>query len=410
MYVNVHVTVHDLEKLMDVFRSALVKEYHKETGILFENNVLKMKLYFEKTPPQETIYSFCECGNVTYLEYNYSGNENYDNSKQEDSSKEEIKSEPTSDEKEEKLAKKSDEGGSNNSPLNTPTTSKGKKYVAKEKAINIPKFEEIAKTTNSKSDFLNGVISFLEVPSDLQAAFLQIIEIYPELEKITWENILAALEKKEVAFNSYNRRVICDCVTKKLNLRFINVIASINRILSEHKGNSPAGVENTNDSEKEGEEKNSKNPVSDNEKQEITREVLLNCMPKLSESTHIQDIDAIEDVLKTLKEDTESSFNVKIVKVVMILTGKCMPNAYMKEELNQLISFTTNAVETLQNEVHCYLKPETITEDKVEQNFFRMQILKLSTIANNLAKLYNPNFDGRITAKDFLSDLKDFLQ
>ena len=35
MYVNVHVTVHDLEKLMDVFRSALVKEYHKETGILF---------------------------------------------------------------------------------------------------------------------------------------------------------------------------------------------------------------------------------------------------------------------------------------------------------------------------------------------------------------------------------------
>ena len=56
-------------------------------------------------------------------------------------------------------------------------------------------------------------------------------------------------------------------------------------------------------------------------------------MPKLSESTHIQDIDAIEDVLKTLKEDTESSFNVKIVKVVMILTGKCMPNAYMKEEL-----------------------------------------------------------------------------
>lgn len=133
-------------------------------------------------------------------------------------------------------------------------------------------------------------------------------------------------------------------------------------------------------------------------------------MPKLSESTHIQDIDAIEDVLKTLKEDTESSFNVKIVKVVMILTGKCMPNAYMKEELNQLISFTTKAVETLQNEVHCYLKPETITEDKVEQNFFRMQILKLSTIANNLAKLYNPNFDGRITAKDFLSDLKDFLQ
>lgn len=105
MYVNVHVTVHDLEKLMDVFRSALVKEYHKETGILFENNVLKMKLYFEKTPPQETIYSFCECGNVTYLEYNYSGNEDYDNSKQEDSSKEEIKSEPTSDEKEEKLAK-----------------------------------------------------------------------------------------------------------------------------------------------------------------------------------------------------------------------------------------------------------------------------------------------------------------
>ena len=149
-----------------------------------------------------------------------------------------------------KLAKKSDEGGSNNSPLNTPATSKGKKYICKkEKAINIPKFEEIAKTTNSKSDFLNGVISFFRSSKRSSGSFSSDHRNLSRVRKNNLGKYLSSIREK-VAFNSYNRRVICDCVTKKLNLRFINVIASINRILSEHKGNSPAGVENTNDSEK----------------------------------------------------------------------------------------------------------------------------------------------------------------
>lgn len=451
MYVNVHVTVHDFEKLMDVFRSALVKEYHKETGILFENNVLKMKLYFEKTPPQETIYNFCECGNVTYLEYNYSCNEDHGNSKQEDSNKEEIKSEPMSDEKRESPIEGSDKGKSNDSPPNTPATSQSKKYTAKEKALNIPELEEIARTANSKSDFLTGIISFLEIPSDLQAAFLQIIEVYPELEKITWENILAALEKKEVSFNSYNRRVICDCVTKKLNLRFINVIASINRILSEHKGNSPAGVENTSNIEKEGEKKNSEEPVSGDEKQDAKmgeetpekpvadgekqdaeregetpaepasddekqdeneeRKALFKCMPKFVESDHSLHVNAIEHMLEDLKsENSEEPLKTKVEKATIILASKCMPTALDEQKLIELVNFTSNAMETIDNESYTYLKPETVIDDKLAQNILRMQILTWTTIANSLAKYYDPNFAGRLTAAEFLSDLKEFLQ
>lgn len=413
MYVNVHVTVHDFEKLMDVFRSALVKEYHKETGILFENNVLKMKLYFEKTPPQETIYNFCECGNVTYLEYNYPCNEDHGNSKQEDSNKEEIKSEPMSDEKGESPIEESDKSKSNDYPPKTPRTSQGKKYTAKEKALNIPELEEIAQTANSKSDFLNGIISFLEIPSDLQAAFLQIIEIYPELEKITWENILAALEKKEVAFNSYNRRIICDCVTKKLNLRFINVIASINRILSEHKGNSPTGVENTSNVEKEGEKKNSEEPVSGDEKQDENeeRKALFKCMPKFVESDHSLHVNAIEHMLEDLKsENSEEPLKTKVEKATIILASKCMPTALDDQKLIELVEFTSNAMETIDNESYTYLKPESVVDDKMAQNLLRMQILSWTTIANNLAKYYDPNFSGRLTAAEFLSDLKEFLQ
>ncbi len=413
MYVNVHVTVHDFEKLMDVFRSALVKEYHKETGILFENNVLKMKLSFEKTPPQETIYNFCECGNVTYLEYNYPCNEDHGNSKQEDSNKEEIKSEPMSDEKGKSPIEESDKSKSNGSPPKTPRRSQGKKYTAKEKALNIPELEEIAQTANSKSDFLNGIISFLEIPSDLQAAFLQIIEIYPELEKITWENILAALEKKEVAFNSYNRRIICDCVTKKLNLRFINVIASINRILSEHKGNSPAGVENTSNVEKEGEKKNSEEPVSGDEKQDENeeRKALFKCMPKFVESDHSLHVNTIEHMLEDLKsENSEEPLKTKVEKATIILASKCMPTALDDQKLIELVGFTSNAMETIDNESYTYLKPESVVDDKMAQNLLRMQILSWTTIANNLAKYYDPNFSGRLTAAEFLSDLKEFLQ
>lgn len=446
MYVNVHVRVFDHEKLVELFRSVLVKEFHPKTGILYENEVLKLKLFFEKDPAQESIYAFCECGNIIYLEYNYSEDITKKNAAQfkttagNNAPSANITTEnaaqfkttassntPSADQIEEKIS--ADEEGK------VPK----KKYVPKERAVNIPEFEEIAKTSNSKSDFLNGIMSFLEVPSELQNAFLQIIGIYPSLEKVTWENILAALQTKEVDFNSYHRRVLCELATKKLNLRFINVIASIVRILSEHEaGINPQSQKNVDDSKNQpeelvagcenqpeepvagcenqpeepvaGDENQPENPAAEDVKQETEREVLLNCMPKLSESAHIQDINAIEDVLRELKEDTESSFYVKIVKVIMILTGKCMPTAYTKDEMNKLIAFTSNALETLQNEVHCYLKPETITEDKLEQNFFRMQILKWSTIANNLAKLYDPSFDGKITARDFLSDLKEFLQ
>lgn len=441
MYVNVHVIVHDTEKLMDVFRSALVKEFHKDTGILFENNILKMKLFFEETPPQETIYAFCDCGNISYLKYNYSDTEDHDTSQPETSNGEELKSKPTSGE-----AEKSDTGKAKNSPLETPATKKSKKYAAKEKAVSIPEFEEISRTANSKSDFLNGIMSILEVPSELQNAFLQIVAIYPELDKVTWDSILAALSEKGVAFNSYNRRVLCDLTTKKLNLRFINVIASINRILSEHEDKNTddtskkkqedeiegenvsqqsASDEKKHDEEFEGESseqsetsekkqdeesegRSPDQPEVEKENQGEEREILFKCMPKFVESEHAQHVNSIEQMLKELK--SEDSFDVRLEKATIILASKCMPVIPKEKSLADLLLFTSNAMRTVGNENHTYLRPETVTDDKLEQNLIRMQILTWTTIANNLAKFYDPNFTGKITSADFLSDLKELLQ
>lgn len=424
MYVNVHVNVCDPEKLIELFRAVLVKEFHPKTGILFENKVLKLKLFFEKDPAQESIYAFCECGNITYLEYNYSEEDNARKTQA-------IQPNPAT------SINQSSQSKSNNEPdvvahsdkdRNAKNTCK-KKYTAKEKAVTIPEFDEISRRSNSKSDFLNGILSFLEVPDELQNVFLQIVGIYPTLDKVTWNSIIAILSEKEVAFNSYHRRVLCELTTKKLNLRFINVIASINRILSEHTGDDSRDTNNHND-EKQNEAEASGNtidsgekqqneddkgeapeePVTADEKQNEEREVIFKCMPKLVESEHTQDINAIEDTLKELKLNKEDSFDEKVVRATMTLTAKCMPNSYKQQELNGLIAFTLKALETIGNEFHCHMKPETITDDKIEQNQIRMQILKWTTIANNLAKGYNPDFAGRITATDFLSDLKDFLQ
>lgn len=417
MYVNVHVNVCDPEKLIELFRAVLVKEFHPKTGILFENKVLKLKLFFEKDPAQESIYAFCECGNITYLEYNYS---------EEDTARktQAVQPNPATD-----IINQSSSSESKSEPdAATAKKSVKKKYTAKEKAVAIPEFDEISRTSNSKSDFLNGIMSFLEVPNELQNVFLQIIGIYPTLDKVTWDSIIAVLSEKEVAFNSYNRRVLCELATKKLNLRFINVIASINRILSEHTEDESRDTNNHNDA-KQDEAEVSKNPIDNgekqaedvkgeapeepvtaDEKQNEEREVLFKCMPKLVESEHTKDIDAIEDMLKTLKSNKEDSFNEKVIRATMILTAKCMPNSYNQQELNALTAFTLKALESIGNEFHCHMKPETITSDKLEQNQIRMQILKWTTIANNLAKSYDPDFADRITAADFLSDLRDFLQ
>ena len=412
MYVHVHVTVHDLEKLMDVFRSALVKEYNEKTGILFENNILKMKLYFENTPPQDTIYSFCECGNITYLEYNYQDNEAYCNNNSENSSKEIL---TNAGKNEEENSEKADGEIPNNSP---PTASIKGKYVAKEKSRNIPAFTEIAEKSNSKSEFLDGIISFLEVPCELHEAFIQIVEIYPELNKATWENILATLDAKEVPFNSYNRRVLCDLATKKLHLRFINVIASINHILSEHNYNNHMDIGNA-DEKGEAEQITdvTENPENGDQKdtKELTqvstekRQVIFECMPPITESLYTEHVKGIEDMLKAIV-DSEDNFDLRVEKATITLVSKCLSPVPNEKAIAELIHFTLKAINTMEYENYNYLKPETITDDKLVQNIIRMQVLTWSTIANNLAKYYDSDFSGKITSTKFLSDLKKFLQ
>lgn len=396
MYVHVTVMVHDFEKLMDVFRSALVKEYHKDTSLLFENNLLKMKLHFDETPPQETIYSFCECGNVTYLEYNYIDNKDHGTSNQlESGGKEE------SDKVGEVPAKKSDE-------VEKPVASKAK-------AIQIPEFEEIAKNSNSKMEFLEGIVSFLEIPEDIQCAFLQIIGIYPELNKATWDNILAALDKKGVTFNTYHRRKLCDCVTKKLNLRFVSAIGCISNIIVEH-NKSALGADNTpkaNDEEAQPEktqpeeEATSNNTKQPEDSSADENQTLFKCMPKLVESPHTEHVKSIEQLLKSIDPEKEAAEKLNVATA--ILASKCLPKAPDVKEVAELSIFASNAMKTLDNQNHCYFKPETIVDDKLAQNTIRMQILKWSTITNNLAKYYDPNFSGKITAAEFLADLKELL-
>ena len=403
MYVNVHVTVHDFEKLMEVFRSALVKEYHKETGILFENNVLKMKLHFDKTPPQETIYSFCDCGNVTYLEYNYSDSEDHDRSNQLESGKAGNVPESKPDE------------------VEAPAIKKTKKQATSQ----IPEFEEIAKNSNSKLEFLEGLVSFLEIPKDLENAFLQIVRICPELKKVTWDNLLVALEENGVAFNSYHRRILCDCVTKKLNIRFISALTCINSIIVEH-GKTALGANNTSEeAEKVGDKKaangeevplekvtaDSKNTSGEEAQPEEhpvnDKQTLFKCMPQFVESPHAEHVSAIEQLIKSIAPDKEAAEKLAIATV--ILASKCLPKAPNDNEVAELSNFAFRAMKTLGNENHSYFKPETVVEDKVAQNTIRMQILKWSTITNNLAKYYDPNFSGKITAAEFLANLKELL-
>lgn len=403
MYVNVEIEVTNSDKINEVLRSIFTNQ---QSGVLYEKNVLKIRLFYKEDSVQAAIQSICECGTITYLEYNYS-NQNID------SSEEEIKKEViTSSQSTENTEKK------------TPHEEKAATSPQKSEANNvivIPELEKLSENVSSADEYINKVADFLGIPDGQKPIFAGLVAIYPEVKKngkATWENLSNALENHGIRCNSYEKKLMINAVTEKLNIKFLKVVAMISDVLGKINFDNSKATESEQEAQnsKEAEnsdstEKNQKPQDTQKEPQKETdtrrnQEKLFPCMPdKIAGEGENEELVKLEEQLCSI--DKTVPMKEKIKQAITILIGQQRLSFKIENDrLEGFIRFTQRALSTesvtFDNDI---VNPENLPENAV-----RIYILYWSTIARDISKMYDPNIEESIKAIDFLENLREVLK
>lgn len=418
MYVNVHVKVKDYEKLKKLFLSALVTEFDPKTGVHYESGNLKLKLYFEeKSHPKESIRAFCECGEILYLDYNYPSDE---------FSEESIKNNssvivPSLDES----SKAASEDSSN---MQTATTSATTDKVAQKNSdkrpmlVEIPELEAMSKDASSVDEYLKKVATFLEIPEKQQTAFQELVKIYPQLSKPTWEHILPALAEKGIKCNTYDKKLMIDAVTAKVGFPFLKVVRTVINTINAQEistGNVVVATDDNSSSAHNGDQVSETSPEANNVDVEVAIEAenkigntdddesekLFTCMPDVAREAK-EEISKIEASLKAI--DKALPMSEKIRQAIMIFVSNNISNLGSDpSSLETFIQFSQRAVG--EHEVtfdSSVVNPGNI----IPENTIRAQILNWSLISKNLTGLYDPSCESsHAKSIDFLRQLREIL-
>jgi len=395
MYVNVEIEVTNSDKINEVLRSIFTNQ---QSGVLYEKNVLKIRLFYKEDSVQAAIQSICECGTITYLEYNYS-------TQNKDSSEEEIKKEViTSSQSTENTEKK------------TPHEEKAATSPQKSEANNvivIPELEKLSENVSSADEYINKVADFLGIPDGQKPIFAGLVAIYPEVKKngkATWENLSNALENHGIRCNSYEKKLMINAVTEKLNIKFLKVVAMISDVLGKINFDNSKATESEQEAQNSKEAENSDSTEKNQKPQDTQKEPpketdtrrnqekLFPCMPdKIAGEGENEELVKLEEQLCSI--DKTVPMKEKIKQAITILIGQQRLSFKIENDrLEGFIRFTQRALSTesvtFDNDI---VNPENLPENAV-----RIYILYWSTIA----QMYDPN----IKAIDFLENLREVLK
>jgi len=411
MYVDVEINVTDYEELKELFRSALVEEFKQQTGILYKDNVLKLHLFFEKNPAQSTIFPMCECGTITYLKYNYPDT-NENDSKEE--RKTEVSTSPRNTEITENEGKSVPVKTHEKEVATCPQKSRHEDNAVK------AELEKLSENVSSADEYINKVADFLGIPVKQKPIFAGLVAIYAEVKKdskATWENLTFALGKHLIKCNSYDKKLMIDAVTEKLNIKFLKVVSMLSEILgkinfddipkeSEQEAKNPEEANNSDNTEDQKSQKAQEEPTRKTAT-EGNQEKLFSCMPDpIAGEPKNEKLVKLEEQLCSINK--ELPMEEKIKQATTILAKALgLRSTQIEENIENFIQFTQRSMSngrnvTFDNEV---VNPEGLPENQI-----RIFIMNWSTIAMNIKMMYNPNYAEDIKAIDFLEDLREILK
>ncbi len=412
MYVDVEIQVTDYEKLKEVFRSALVEEFKQQTGILYKEDVLKLHLFFEEDPAQATIFSMCECGKITYLEYNYP-NTNENDSKEE--RKTEVSTSPQNTEITENEGK-SVPGKTHEKEVATcPQKSRHEDNTVK------TELEKLSENVSSADEYINKVADFLGIPDKQKPIFAGLVAIYADVKKeskATWENLIIALEKHWIKCNSYDKKLMIDAVTEKLNIKFLKVVSMLSEILgkinfddipkeNEQEAKNPEETDNSDSTEEDQKSQNAQEEPLRKTATEENQEKLFHCMPDhIAGEPKSEELMKLEEQIRSINKELPMEEKIKQAATIL---AKAQGLSFMQSDENMeiFIRLTQRAMGSRENVT---FDKEVINPEGLPEKQIRIFILSWSTITMNIKKMYNPDYSVEIKAIDFLEDLREILK
>lgn len=211
------------EKNAEHLIRAFFQDFNPESSIVVRGEEAKLEIVFRK-PPMAIIDAINHC---EVIEMNYGKNlkeykedENLQDETVNDS--EQVKAESESSEQAEQPKKK-------RGRQTTKKKESTKDSKSKQKSINIPELEEIAKKSSSFEEFAKLVTEWLEM-GKRQEFFENLAIVSTEVDKISWKELEGALENKGVTYKQSEKVLASNQVSKKLKEQSITILPLLNAI------------------------------------------------------------------------------------------------------------------------------------------------------------------------------------
>lgn len=445
----VRVEVNNREELMKLFQSVLLEEYNPQTGILFKEGCLFLKLCFENDVPKQSISAFLKCGVIEYLESNYSPEEaeqclEFSAAESKETASVNGETPQLDTDNYQKGTEAETFGGElivGKEPvevLETADDAADEKKGNQKGAFLTLKLKELLEESTSTESYLDRVAEVMEIPEKQKEIFINLVQMYPSHTEIMpkWTTLVKLLKDEGIECTTYDRKALTTAATKTFGVRFLKVISTMAQLLwknsewqekavtedtttvlpeistpSETATTVEASEDTLSTKETIAEEqledtkgcnpcKPGKLPVSYSPT--VNKyEKLFSCMPDMTEAGNLPEVKNLEELInksKRRKEETDFTAKVRIQGVILDLC-----RAYGKD-----VAKSHQEVDALRAFAERLMAGEPICTGIREQSD-RILILRWAKIANAIAKLYNPEAEEAITAEKFLLELKELL-
>lgn len=324
MVIYAKLKVEESGRLETILNAFFIEGFNPNGYFCYENGEIDMEVSFEDRP-QETIIKALKEYNIKLLKFG-----KRESSELKEEAEPNVSAEKVADNlnNEQEVIVEEVVHSGNNEIVPDSEQLKPKKQVKEndfgQDLLKIPEIKKALEDAKTFEEFLKAVVSLIEVPEEKIELFIKLLLLADGMRRVSWKDIEAVFEKNKIKFNTYDRKILTEAVTGKLNIPFLKFIKGL------------LAIKSSEYFEKEGlEEKKECEPEETNRASEC------GLQPEEHKSNITSDVE-LNNGDKNLTQEEPQHHEEKNQGIPYFRVLSCMPDCKYPENMPKITAFEEN--------------------------------------------------------------------